>query len=87
MPRSTPRNLPSHLSGSTKSGAWLQVGLGLLYVATLLTWTSAWGYFAAAAPLLLGADHGEEHGESASAEDDAGSTADETVERDCDVAR
>ena len=31
----------------------MRAGLALLYVATILTWTSAWGYFVAAAPLLL----------------------------------
>ena len=31
----------------------MAAGLALLYAATVLTWTSAWGYFVAAAPLLL----------------------------------
>ena len=38
---------------STSALVLLDCGLALLYVATLLTWTSAWGYFAAAAPLLM----------------------------------
>ena len=33
---------------STSAAVLLQLGLGLLYVATAITCTSAWGYFAAA---------------------------------------
>ena len=39
---------------SHRAAVVLRVGLALLYVAAVLSWTSAWGYFTSAAPLLLG---------------------------------
>ena len=50
---------------SARAAVLLHAGLALLLAATVLTWTSAWGYFAAAAPLLMGAD-GAAGGEDAS---------------------
>ena len=37
----------------------MRIGLALLYLATALTWTSAWGYFAVAAPLLMKSFEGQ----------------------------